>query len=393
VFGKGLGLILNAVFEWGGLAVLAMAASGAVYACIAAWATWRFRRQRPARASGRPAVCVLRPLHGDEPELYENLASLCRQDYAGPLRIVLGASDPADPALAYAARLQREHPELDIVLVADPTTHGGNRKLGNLINMSAQATGEIVVISDSDVRLPKGGVDAIVAALEAEGVGLVYCLYRGRPTRSFWSKLAAMDVNTRFAPSVLVGQALGAAPVLGPTMALRADLLREVGGFQRLADVLADDFELGRAVRAAGRTIACPPMIIDHVFPERTAAQMLTHELRWARTIRLVEPAGYLGSVVIHFLPLALIGAALIGFSRSGFSGWSLGLLGGFTLLRLAQAAVFSRLMGADRVRLWLVPLRDVVSFGVFLAAIAGDRVVWRGARFKVGRDGVIAAA
>jgi ceramide glucosyltransferase len=169
-------------------------------------------------------------------------------------------------------------------------------------------------------------------------------------------------------------------------MALRADVLEQIGGIALLADVLADDFELGRAVRASGHTIACPPMLIDHVFPEASLGEVLTHELRWARTVRLVQPAGYLGSIIVHFTPLALIGAALM-----GFSGWSLAILAGVAVFRQAQAGLLVRVMGADTSVLWLLPLRDLMAFWVFVSAIFGDRVEWRGNRLRVGRDGAIA--
>lgn len=375
------------VFDCAAIAALAMAVCGAVYACGASWALARLMARAPARAAHAPSVTVLKPLHGDEPELYENLASICGQDYGGPVQIILGASDPADPALEVARRLQRAHPDRDITVVADPTKHGTNRKIGNLINMSAQARGEIVVISDSDVRLESDGLSRIVGALEPVGVGLVHCLYRGRPAGGFWSRLAALDVNTRFAPSVVVGELLGFNPCLGPTMALKAAVLAQIGGLPRLADVLADDFELGRAVREAGYKLACPAMTIDHVFSEASAGEMIAHELRWARTIRLVALRGYLGSVVMHFTPLALIGAAL-----AGFAPWSVDLLAALLVLRQAQGLFLTRLMDADRGLLWLLPLRDLIAFWVFLAAIFGDRVTWRGARLRVERNGAIAA-
>lgn len=378
---------LGSIVTGAGIVVLGLSVCGALYACIATWALWRFTRRGATPLAGAPSVCVLKPLHGDEPELYENLASVCGQDYPGPVRLVLGAQDPADPALDVARRLERAFPDHDIAVVADPTSHGTNRKLSNLINMSAHAAGDMVVISDSDVRLPPDGLGRIVAALQAPGVGLIHCLYRGRPTASAWSKLAALDVNARFAASVVVGEALGAHPCLGPTMALRAETLAAIGGLPALADVLADDFELGRAVRATGQTIACPPMVIDHVFPETSAHEVVSHELRWARTIRLVQPAGYLGSLVMHFTPLALIGAAL-----TSFSAWSLAMLAGLLIFRQVQGWALCRLMDADRSLLWLLPARDGLAFCVFVAALVGDRVEWRGARLKVGRDGAIAA-
>lgn len=370
-----------------GLLALGLAVCGAIYACTATWVTWRFLRQPHGKPSRSPSISVLKPLHGGEPELYENLASFCVQDYAGPVQLILGAHDPADPALDIARQVQREHPDSDITIVADPRLYGANRKVANLINMVSHVRGEVIVISDSDVRIPRDGLGRMVAALERPGVGLIYCLYRGLRTKSPWSQLAAMDVNTRFAPSVVAGQALKAHPCLGPTMALRAEVLEKIGGFHHLTDVLADDFELGRTVRTAGYRIGCPPMVIDHVFPERSAREMLTHELRWARTVLAVEPVGYLGSSIVHFLPLALIGAAL-----TGFSPWSAILLVALAGLRLVQAFVLSRLLGADDRFLWLVPLRDLLSFGVFLTAICGDRVEWRGNRFKIVRGGAIAA-
>lgn len=370
-----------------GFVILGLSVCGAIYACGATWATWRFLRRPVQTAAGLPSIAVLKPLHGDEVELNENLASFCAQEYAGTVQMVLGALDPGDPALVVAGRLQHDHPDRDIVVVGDPTVHGTNRKIGNLINMAAHAHGDVIVISDSDVRLPPDGLAKIVAALEQPGVGLIYCLYRGRPTASIWSKLAAMDVNTRLAPSVVVGEALGAHPCLGPTMALRAECLDKIGGFEYLADFLADDFELGRAVRAAGYRIGCPVMLIDHVFSEGGAREMLVHELRWARTIRLLEPAGYLGSIIIHFAPLALIGAAV-----SGFDGGSLAVMSGLVLFRQAQALILSRLLGFDAKLLWLLPLRDLMSFGVFLASIFGDRVEWRGNLLRVRRNGAIAA-
>ncbi len=370
-----------------GAVLLALSLGGALFAVVATGAMWRFLRRAAARPSAYPPVTVLRPLHGDEPGLYENLLSLCAQDYAGSVRIVLGVRDDTDPALAAARRLQVDHPDRDIVLVIDPAAHGTNRKISNVINMSASIRGEIVILSDSDVRLPPDGLAAIVAVLERPGAGLVHCLYRGRPTGSLWSTLATQDSNTRFIPSVVVGEALGAHPCLGPTMALPKAVLDKVGGFAYLADFLADDFELGRAVRRLGYRIVCPRIVIDHVFPERSAKEMWVHELRWARTVRLVQPAGYLGSVITHFLVLAMIGALL-----AGFANWSLAWLGGLLAVRLAQARVAQRVLASDSRGLWLIPMRDVLSFAVFVAAHLGARVEWRGNRLVVRRDGAIAA-
>src|SRR6185312_11911301 len=317
-----------------------------------------------------------------------NLLSLVEQDYRGPMRIVLGADSEADPAIAAAGRLRDAWPGRDIVVVADGTQHGTNRKLSNLINMSPHATGDIVMISDSDVRLPPDGLSALVGALEPDGVGLAYALYRGRPTGNLWSRLAALDINARFAGSVVMGQALGAHPVLGPTMAVKAKALAKTGGFERLKDALADDFELGRMVREQGLAIACPPMLIDHGFPERSLGELWRHELRWARTIRLLNPGGYGGSLITYVVPLALIGAILTGLNP--YAMVALGVLAG---VRFTFGLLSCLAMQADAAAIWLFPIRDLIAFAVFLAAFFGDGIEWRGARLRVKPDGAMASS
>lgn len=362
-----------------------LACAGAVFGALAAVATLAFLRRASAYSSDTPSVTILRPMKGLDPEADLNLQSLCDQDYAGPVQIILGADSASDPAIAAAERLKAACPDRSIVIVADGTLHGTNRKLGNLINMAGQARGEVLVISDSDVRLPPKALSAMVDALQQSGVGLVYALYRGRPAGNFWSRLAALDINARFAASVVVGQRLGAHPVLGPTMAVRTDVLARAGGFERLKDVLADDFELGRMVRAQGLSIACPPILIDHLFPERSLSELWRHELRWARTIRLLNPGGYAGSVITHVLPLALIGAALAGFAPG-----SLAVLGGLAVVRLMQTLVLCKAMQGDLGAVWLLVPRDILAFAVFLAAYFGDRIEWRGARLTLKADGAM---
>jgi ceramide glucosyltransferase len=371
-----------------GALLLLMATAGAVFGVIATVAMGRFLGQPLTRPARSPAVTLLRPMKGLDPEAEANLSSLVEQDYRGEVRIVLGADSEADPSIAAARRLQAAHPGRDIVVVADGTQHGTNRKLSNLINMSAHATGEVLVISDSDVRLPPEGLAALVGALEPQGVGLAYALYRGRPTGNLWSRIAALDINARFASSVVMGQALDAHPVLGPTMAVKAEALAKAGGFERLKDVLADDFELGRMVRDQGLAIACPPMLIDHGFPERSLAELWRHELRWARTIRLLNPGGYGGSLITYVFPLALIGAVLTGFHPLAMI--ALGVLAG---MRLSFGLLSCLVMQADTSALWLFPVRDVLAFAVFLAAFFGDGIEWRGARLRVKPDGAMASS
>ena len=378
---------MSLVLSIPGALFLLMALAGTVFCALAVVATARFLRQAPTAPAGLPSVTILRPMKGLDPEADANLLSLADQDYGGRVDIVLGADSEDDPSVAAARRLKAARPDREVTIVVDPTQHGTNRKLSNLINMAPRASGEIIVISDSDVRLPPNGLSALVGALQP-GAGLAYALYRGRPVGNLWSRIAALDINARFASSVVVGQALGAHPVLGPTMAVRADALAKAGGFRRLQDVLADDFELGRMVREQGLTIVCPSMLIDHGFPERTLGELWRHELRWARTIRLLNPGGYAGSLITYVTPLVLIGAALLGFSP-----FALDTLIALLIVRTILAVLACLEMGADLSVAWLFPLRDVLAFAVFLAAFFGSRIEWRGARLRVKPDGAMASS
>jgi ceramide glucosyltransferase len=195
-----------------------------------------------------------------------------------------------------------------------------------------------------------------------------------------------MDVDYRFAPSVALALQFGLAyPCLGPTMAIRRNLLEEIGGFSYLSNFLADDYELGRAVRNRGYKVAFAPGLIDHRCREQAAHELLSHEFRWARTVRLIEPLGYLGSAITHFLVLATIGAVL-----TSFAGWSVQALALVVLLRLLQVSLLCRCSGAAQRGIGLVPLRDLLSFAVFVAAFFGDRVKWRGTTLRLERAGEV---
>jgi ceramide glucosyltransferase len=245
------------------------------------------------------------------------------------------------------------------------------------------------VLSDSDIRVGPAYLRQITAALQAPGIGLVTCLYRGLPVAGTWSRLAAAEIDHRFLPSVLVGLRLGLAkPCFGSTIALRSETLRRIGGFDAFADQLADDYAIGAAVRRLGLKVAIPPMVIDHVCSEENFAELIRRELRWARTIRLVDPLGYMGSVVTHPLPFALAAAVLPGFGAASLAVLALVLACG-----LLVPLQFARTLGGGRVPVWLTPVRDLLSFAIYLASFLPWSVSWRGHRYKVGPDGTLTQA
>ncbi len=367
------------------LAISAFALCGACYSVMAAVFVARFR-DKAQRAAAFPAVTILKPLYGDEPGLEDNLASFCSQDYPAPVQIVFGVHDAADPAVAIVERLRARFPALDMTLVADPRRHGANGKVSNLINMLGEARHDVLVISDSDIWAPPDYLCTVIAALEQPGVGMVSCLYSGAARGGFAARLSAMGIDYQFLPNVLTGMALGmASPCFGSTMALHRGVLGDIGGFEAFSAVLADDYEIGRAVRARGLVVVIPRLVVRHTSNEKTIAEWLAHELRWARTIRGADPAGHAGSIVTHAIPLAVLGAIL-----SGFTVFSLATLITTVAARALLKGRIDRFVGNGAGPLWLLPVRDVLSFGVFLASLFGGRVEWRGERLQVKKRGAL---
>jgi ceramide glucosyltransferase len=364
----------------------ALAMVGSAYLAFAAFLLRQLRGKSPPRLQLAPGVTILKPLCGVEPDLEANLASFCEQTYPGPVQIVLGVSTTSDPAAAVARRLIARFPDVDIELVVGAHTHGANRKISNVINMASHARHDVIVLSDSDIKVDRAYLRQVVAALDEPGVGLVTSLYRGISNSALWSRLGAMAINHHFLPNVLVGLRFGLArPCFGSTIALRWETLNRIGGFGRFANQLADDYAIGKAIRDLGLHVAIPPMIVDHVCSEQTLCGLARRELRWARTIRLIDPAGHAGSIVTHPLPFALAAAAL-----GGLSGTGLGIIMLALVCRALAPVQIDRLRGTGGSSLWLIPLRDLLSFAILLASFLPGPVTWRGQRFAVRSDGTL---
>lgn len=370
---------------WGAVACYVAAALGSCYALFAAFAARRFAGLPDTPAANFPAVTVLKPLHGAEPDLYSRLAGFCRQDYSGPVEIVFGVASAEDPAVGIVRRLIAEYPDRSLTLVIDARRHGANAKVSNLINMVAAACHDILVLSDSDIAVAPDYLRHVVGSLERPGTGLVTCLYRGIGS-SFWSQLAALAIDYHFLPNVLVGLRLKmATPCFGSTIALRKTTLAALGGFEAIADQLADDYALGDLVRRAGLAVSIPRHVVTHVCAERSAGDLFRHELRWARTIRSVAPLGFAGLAITYAVPLGLLGLLIGGLSPAAM------------LVLIALTCRFVLALELDdafdlrSARLWLLPLRDLLSFVIFLASFFGRAIEWRGRRYGVQADKTLA--
>lgn len=374
--------------EIAGAAALALALAGSAYMLFAAG---RIRAMFGALAAGPkfggdgwPAVTLLKPLHGDEPGLEAALSTVFAQDYPGAVQVVFGLRDARDPARELAKRLQAAHPDSDVGLVVDAREHGTNRKVSNLINMAGCTRHDVLVLADSDIGVPPDYLRRVVAPLMRGEAGVVTCAYYGVGRAGVWSRLAAMDLSYRFLPNVAAGVSLGLAkPCMGSTIALSRQTLRAIGGFEAFADRLADDYAIGEAARQAGLKTLVAPVLVAHGCAEASLGELLAHELRWARTVRGVDPAGYAGSVVTHPLPFALLGVALCHAAPPALAILALALICRAWMIRQVEK-VAAPVPGAW----WLFPARDMLSLIVFVGSFFVRVVHWRGARFRVDARG-----
>ena len=356
---------------------------GWTYLLAETLAVVRFARCSLPRATEWPPISIFKPLHGAEPGLYENLRSFVEQDYPTP-QIVLGTNDRNDTALPVARVLIRDTPSADIALVTDAPISGSNLKVANLENMLPAARHDILVISDSDMRVDRRYLGAIAAPLHDPSVGLVTCLYRGEATGGIWSALGALHINFGFLPSALVAEALGIGRgCFGATIALRRDTFERIGGLTQVRDELADDFQIGEAVRQLGLAVVLSRYLVEARVTEPSFAGLWRHELRWARTVRTITPAGFAGSVLTHGVAIAALGAVVTGFGLTASIFLVISLV-----LRSGTAGVIAGVLGLAANRLWLLPVRDALSFAVFVASFFGRRVIWRDRFFHVEPSG-----
>ena len=368
--------------NWVGIALTAAAAAYTVAAAIAVHV--RLKVDVRARAGEYPPVTILKPLCGDEYELYECLRSFFEQDYPH-FQIVFGVSDGDDPATEVVARLQREFPGIETNLVVDRRQHGSSRKVSNLMNMLPLARHECLIISDSDVRVSHDYLSRIVPPLLDPSVGIVTCPYQGTPRSGLWSLLGSMFINDWFIPSVRVAALSGSrAFAFGVTIALRRQVLASIGGLAAIANQLADDYRLGELTRARGLRTILSDVVVETSVDERSLGQLVRHELRWLRTIRAVRPIGYTLSFITFSVPIALGGCAIARAAPA---------------VMLLMVTMFGRLMLHLRVRsknsslgrdLIVLPLRDLLSLCLWAWGFVNRRVRWRDARFHITRDGSV---
>lgn len=372
-----------------GLLLWLLAGVSICYYLVCIFAAKRFfSNPRPRYTGELPPVTILIPLCGTDFEAFENHASFCLQDYP-TYQIVFGVRDPGDPSIPIVRRLMAEFTQRDIDLVVSSESIGVNPKVDNLKNMLERAKHELIVLVDSDIRVGKDYLASLVAPLCNREVGLVTCLYRAGKAPNFASRLEAVGITGEFAPGVLVAWLTeGVSFALGASVAMSKEKLRAIGGFEAVADYLADDYMLGNLMRKAGFEVLLSPYVVETLPPPARLTDMVKHQIRWSRGIRACRPLGHLGSLVTHGTALALLNLIVHQGSIS-----SLLLFASTLTIRCVMAwSVGVRLLGDVLLRqnLWLIPLRDLLSFFVWCTSLFGKKVVWRDKIFTIVGNGKI---
>lgn len=363
--------------------------ASAVFYLIELWSAAQFFRPRPAmQPPFQPPVTVLKPLKGLDVELYENLRTLCEQQYP-TFQVLCGVADVDDPAIAVVRRLQREFPQLDLELVVDARIYGSNYKVSNLHNMYERAKHDVIVLADSDIRVGPQYLTRVVEPLRNRGVGVSTCLYRARSTGGLPSLVEALFVNTDFAALVMLARKVEKASyAFGATIALRREVLDEIGGFLPIADLLADDYEIGYRVFQKGYVNEISREVVETVLAVGSWRRLFDHQLRWARTYRINRPWGYFGSILTH-------GSfwAVVNLLANGFSPLAWAVTGAVLGLRHLVAARMAWTHLEAPMRWWellLVVPKDLFLTAIWFAAFGGNRVVWSGHTFEVNTIGAM---
>ncbi len=371
---------------WRG-AVLLLAAAPLVYYMLATVAALRFFHRERARKLPKytPPVSLLKPVRGLDFGSYENFASFCRLDYP-EYEILFAVNDERDPAAPVIERVIAEFPGRRVRLLVGAEDLGANRKVNKLARLAREAQNDVLVLTDGDVRVQPNFLREVVAPLAHEKTGAVTSFYRGIAERNLWAELEAVGASSDFFAGVLMaGWTEGIHFGLGASIATTKKWIGKMGGFEAIAGTLADDYELGNRIAKAGGAVMLCREAVWTMYPAQTPTSFWSHQMRWARTIRLLRPWSYAGLLLTQGLPWAVL-AALVAPAR-----WmAVSYLVAYAVLRLTMAwtvGVWGVRDDVLRKKIWLVPLRDTFYFVIWLAGFGSNRITWGNDEYLV-RDG-----
>ena len=344
--------------------------------------------ERAGTHSFAPAVTLLKPLKGHDAHAEACLRSWFAQNYPGPLQILFGVASAADPVCETVRNLLRENPGIDAELIVCGPPPGANSKVSKLVELARAARHDILIVSDADVRVTPDFLANVVAPLRNQETGLVNCFYRLANPTTLAMQWEAVAINADFWSQVLQANSLKPMDfALGAVMAVRREQLEKIGGFAALMNCLADDYQLGNRIVRGGQRIALSPVVVECWSEPMDWSAVWTHQLRWARTIRVCQPAPYFFSILSNATLWPVLWLAV---NPSGLVlVFCLGCLG----LRMATAAhLQQKLTGARNHYLysWLVPIKDLLQTAIWVAAFGGNHIEWRGQKMRLQRDGTL---
>jgi len=363
---------------------------------LALWqwlAARRFPLHRPIAVPGfAPAISILKPLKGGDLTTRKSLQSWLQQTYAGPVEILFGVADSADPVCEIVRALLAENPVVNARLIVCVKLVGANAKVAKLVQLEQLAQYNLILVSDADVRVPVDFLANFVAPLRDPKVALVNCFYRLANPTTTAMRWEALAVNADFWSQVLQSATLKPLDfALGAAILLRRKALEQIGSFAALADCLADDYQVGNRIAKQGHSIALCPIVVECWDAPANWTEVWKHQLRWARTIRVCQPLPYFFSILSNaslwpglWLAVAVAATSPLGAPLAASV---------FLLVRIGLVQSLQRRFTPDRKLVapaWLVPVKDVLSAGIWLGAFAGNTIEWRGRKLKLRRDGTL---
>jgi ceramide glucosyltransferase len=371
--------------------------TSAVFLLLAIAGVFRFRSEAKRFSTKRvddsevPSVSVLKPVHGIEEHLRENIESFFRQDYPS-YEILFAADEADDAALQLVREISARYPQISCRILVTGKPPWPNPPAYCFYRMAEVATHGILVTSDSDVEVAPNYLREVVTPMLDKNVGMVTCVYRGKNAAGFWAGLTAIGMSVEMTAGVLVANLLeGMKFGLGPTIAVKRDALDKIGGYQATGDYFANDFVIGNLIDKAGYRVVLSEHVINHVVSQRNFGKMWENQLRWAKSTRYSRPKGHFGSGLIFAMPYGLIGLAAglaLGMPVLGCS-----LLGAAVLNRVLESWIVGWAVVRDRVALvqfWLYPLRDLLGFIVWAASYTGAKTAWRDSRYELRGDKIV---
>jgi ceramide glucosyltransferase len=360
--------------------LLVLLAGAVVYSLLSIVAALRYLSVRPPALNSQEPISILKPLAGLDLGLESNLRSFFEQDYPA-FEILFAVRTQDDPAVPIVENLRREYQQVPSRLLVTGESPYPNAKVYSLEQMLAAAANDLVVMSDSDIRVTPGLLRTVAAEFQDAGLGVATCPYRAVAGSSFWSRLEAIGMNTDFTAGILVARMLeGMKFAVGPTIAARRRVLQAIGGFDRLKDYLAEDFVMGKFASDAGHGVILSSYVIEHHIGSTDLRNTAAHRVRWTRSTRRSRPLGYVGQLFTMPLPLALLVCAVN-------QAWWPVLLLTLVVRLLAAYTVSARVLHAE-IKWLLLPIEDVNAFCFWLAGFFGNTIVWRGRRYRLYSDG-----